>query len=105
MKYQSFHPEWAFPALLTMGAIEFVLGQLPVSRRRQVPFQILSSLGATLMVIAGPVKYAGNANTLSLLGLPAPELFLTAAIVARATLCPAYRLIPSILIPLPALPA
>ena len=34
MKYQSFHPEWAFYALLGMGASEFIFGQLPVSRRR-----------------------------------------------------------------------
>lgn len=104
MKYQSFHPEWAFPALLTMGAIEFVLGQLPVSRRRQVPFQILSSLGATLMVIAVPVKYAGNANTLALVWLTGAELFLIAGIVTRERLFRGFGLIISFLIALYALP-
>src|SRR5262249_43742337 len=52
MKYQGFHPEWAWKVLLVMGAVEFILGQLPVSRRRVAPFRVLSSLGAALMVAA-----------------------------------------------------
>src|SRR5262249_15137808 len=30
MKYQGFHPDWAWWVLLAMGAVEFTLGQLPV---------------------------------------------------------------------------
>ncbi|HLJ28425.1 MAG TPA: DUF2339 domain-containing protein, partial [Candidatus Angelobacter sp.] len=85
MKYQSFHPEWAFYALLTMGAIEFTLGQLPVSRRRKAPFQILSSLGATLMVMAVPFKYAGS-RSLELLWMAGAEVFLLAGIFTRERL-------------------
>ncbi len=85
MKYQSFHPEWAFYALLTMGAIEFTLGQLPVARRRKAPFQILSSLGATLMVMAVPFKYAGS-HSLELLWMAGAEAFLLAGIFTRERL-------------------
>lgn len=85
MKYQSFHPEWAFWALLIMGAVEFTLGQLPVARRRAVPFKILSSLGATLMVTAVPFKYAGS-HSLELLWMAGAEAFLLAGVYARERL-------------------
>lgn len=85
MKYQSFHPEWAFWALLTMGAVEFTLGQLPLSRKRTVPFQILSSLGATLMVMAVPFKYSGR-HALELLWMAGAEAFLLAGVFTRERL-------------------
>lgn len=85
MKYQSLHPEWAFRALLIMGAVEFTLGQLPVARRRKAPFQILSSLGATLMVVAVPFKYAGS-HSLELLWMAGAEAFLLAGIFTRERL-------------------
>lgn len=85
MKYQSFHPEWAFYALLIMGAIEFTLGQLPVSHRRKAPFQILSSLGATLMVVAIPFRYSGS-HSLELLWMAGAEAFLLAGIFTRERL-------------------
>lgn len=85
MKYQSLHPEWAFRALLAVGAIEFILGQLPVSRRRKAPFQVLSSLGTTLMVVAVPFKYAGS-HSLELLWMAGAEAFLLAGIFTRERL-------------------
>ena len=76
LKYQSVHPEWAFRCLLALGAIEFALGQLPSNRQRRTPFVILSTIGATLMVAALPIKYSGA--TLPVLWLAEAEaLFLT----------------------------
>src|SRR5689334_1087295 len=96
MKYQSFHPEWAFYALLGMGAMEFVFGQLPVSRRRGAPFRVLSSLGAALMVAAVPFKYSGN--SLEMLWLAGSEAFLLAGIFVRERLFRAFGLITSSLV-------
>jgi uncharacterized membrane protein len=58
-KYQSAHPEWAFWALLTIGAIETVLAQLPVTRRRRSAVIVLSTLGVVLLVAAFPFRYSG----------------------------------------------
>ncbi len=85
MKYQSFHPEWAFRALLTMGLVEFALGQLPVARRRKAPFQILSSVGVTLMVVAVPFKFAGT-HSLELLWMAGAEVFLLAGVFLQERL-------------------
>src|SRR5262249_17212482 len=85
MYYQSFHPELKFYALLAMGAVEFTLGQLTLSRRRTAPFQILSSLGATLMVVAIPFKYAGS-HTLEMLWMAGAEAFLLAGVFTRERL-------------------
>ncbi len=102
MKYQSFHPEWAFYALLAMGAVEFVLGQLPASRRRIAPFRVLSSLGATLMVAAIPFKYSGD--SLELLWLAGAEAFLLAGVFTKERLFRGFGLMISALIVLYALP-
>ncbi|HZU31940.1 MAG TPA: DUF2339 domain-containing protein [Candidatus Angelobacter sp.] len=102
VKYQSFHPEWAFPALLIFGAVEFVLGQLPVSRRRKAPFHVLSSLGAAMMVAAVPFRYSGDSlETLWLIGA---EAFLLAGIFTRERLFRGFGLIVSALVVLYALP-
>jgi hypothetical protein len=98
MKYQSFHPEWAFYALLGMGAAEFIFGQLPVSRRRVAPFQVLSSLGAALMVAAVPFKYSGN--SMEMLWLAGAEAFLLAGIFIRERLFRGFGLIISSLVAL-----
>lgn len=58
-KYQSAHPEWAFWALLTIGAIETALGQLPVTRRRRSAVIVLSTVGTVLLVVAFPFRYSG----------------------------------------------
>lgn len=102
MKYQSFHPEWAFYMLFAMGAVEFTLGQLPASRRRKAPFQVLSSLGAALMIAAVPFKYSGD--SLELLWLVGAEAFLLAGIFTRERLFRGFGLIISSLIVLYALP-
>lgn len=96
MKYQALHPEWAWWALLTMGAIEFTLGQLPVSRRRQAPFKVLSCLGAALMVAALPFKYSGDA--LEILWLAGAEAFLLSGIFTRERLFRGFGLIISFII-------
>lgn len=102
MKYQSFHPEWAFYALLGLGAIEFTLGQLPVSRARKAPFRVLSSLGAALMIAAFPFKYSGGA--LEMLWLAGGEAFLLAGIFTRERLFRGFGLIVSALVVVHVLP-
>ncbi len=83
MKYQSVHPEWAFRFLLLIGAIEFTLGQLPVTRRRRMAFIVLSTLGVILVGAAWPFKYSGlslsilwlaEAEALFLAGVFTPEI-------------------------------
>jgi hypothetical protein len=86
MKYQSVHPEWAFRFLLAVGAVEFVLGQLPIARRRRTAFVVLSVVGATLMVAAIPFKYSGE--TLPILWLAEAEaLFLAGVFLDEIVFC------------------
>ena len=86
MKYQSVHPEWAFRFLLMLGAVEFVLGQLPIARRRRAAFVMLSVVGATLMVAAIPFKYSGE--TLPILWLAEAEaLFLAGVFTEEIVFC------------------
>jgi uncharacterized membrane protein len=59
-KYQSTHPEWAFWALLAIGAIETLLGQLPITRRRRSAVIVLSTLGVVLLIAAFPFRYSGT---------------------------------------------
>ena len=59
-KYQSTHPEWAFWALLAIGAIETLLGQLPITRRRRSAVIVLSTLGVILLIAALPFRYSGT---------------------------------------------
>ena len=84
LRYQAYETKWAFTTLLTVGALEFFFGQLPVARHRKIPFQLLSSLGAILMVAAGPYKFSGN--DLVLLWLAGAQAFLLAGIFAREKL-------------------
>ena len=98
MKYQSFHPEWAFYALLGLGATEFLLGQLPVSRRRVSPFKVLSCLGAAMMVAAVPFKYSGD--SLEVIWLLGGEAFLLAGIFTRERLFRGFGLMVSALVAL-----
>ena len=58
-KYQSTHPEWAFWALLAIGALETLFGQLPVTRRRRNAVIVLSTIGVVLLVAAFPFRYSG----------------------------------------------
>ena len=81
MKYQSVHPQLAFYALLALGALEFMLGQLPVTRRRRIAFLILTTLGATLMIAAVPFKFSGM-NT-AVLWLAGAEALLISGLLVR----------------------
>jgi len=86
MKYQAVHPEWAFRFLLLFGAVEFVLGQLPIARRRRAAFVLLSVIGATLMAAAIPFKYSGE--TLPILWLAEAEaLFLGGVFLDEIIFC------------------
>jgi hypothetical protein len=79
-KYQSIHPEWAFWALLALGAVELGLSVL-AARRRRTAFIVLATLGSTLLVAALPFRYSGS--SLSILWLAAAEAFLFAGVFLR----------------------
>jgi len=58
LKYQSAHPEWAFWALLAMGAVEMLLA-LGARSRRRTAFIVLSSIASALLLAAIPFRYRG----------------------------------------------
>lgn len=80
MKFQSVHPELAFWALLIIGAVEFTLAQLPITKRRREAFVVLTVLGAALMIASVPFRYSGN--NVAILWLIGAEAFLAAGVVA-----------------------
>ncbi len=80
-KYQSTHPEWAFWALLALGAIETALGQLPVTRRRRNAVIVLCTIGVVLLVAAFPFRYSGM--RLSVLWLLEAEALLLIGVWTR----------------------
>ncbi len=80
-KYQSTHPEWAFWALLAIGAIETILGQLPIVRRRRTAVIVLSTVGAVLLIAAFPFRYSGT--RLSVLWLLEAEALLLIGVWTR----------------------
>ncbi len=79
MKFQSVQPELAFYALLAIGAIEFGLGQLPITKRRREAFVVLTILGSALMITAVPFRYSGN--NVAILWLVGAEALLIAGAV------------------------
>ena len=79
MKFQSVRPELAALALLIIGAMEFSLGQLPITKRRREAFVVLSVLGATLMIASVPFRYSGN--NVAILWLIGAEALLVAGVV------------------------
>jgi hypothetical protein len=79
MKFQSAQPELAALALLMIGALEFSVGQLPITKRRREAFVVLSVLGASLMMAAVPFRYSGN--NVAILWLIGAETFLVAGVV------------------------
>jgi len=81
MKFQSVQPELAYLALLVVGALEFSLAQLPITKRRRQAFVVLSVVGATLMLAAVPFHYSGN--NVAILWLVGAEAFLAAGIIAK----------------------
>ncbi|MBI3477995.1 MAG: DUF2339 domain-containing protein [Acidobacteria bacterium] len=76
-RYQSVHPEWAFWALLLLGAVELGLAAL-AARRRRVAFIVLATLASALLFAAIPFHYSGL--DLSVLWLIAAEAFLLAGV-------------------------
>ena len=84
MKFQSTHPEWAFYALLVLGALEFIFGQLPVTRRRHAAFALLTVVGTLLMFSAVPFRFSGN--NIALFWMIGAEALLIAGIVQREPL-------------------
>src|SRR6202158_6011083 len=81
MKFQSVQAELAYLALLVVGAFEFSLAQLPITKRRRQAFVVLSVVGATLMLAAVPFHYSGN--NVAILWLVGAEAFLAAGIIAK----------------------
>ena len=81
LKYQSVHPEWAFWALLVIGAVETALGQLPITRRRRTAVVVLSTLGSVLLISAFPFRYSGT--KLSMLWLIEAEALFLVGVRAR----------------------
>lgn len=84
MKFQSTHPELAFYALLGIGAMEFLFGQLPITRRRKAAFALLTVVGTLLVFAAVPFKFSGN--NIALIWMVAAEGLLVAGIVQREML-------------------
>jgi uncharacterized membrane protein len=58
LKFQSAHPEWAFWALLALGAVEMALAFFVRARRRQA-FVVLSTIATVLLISAVPFKFHG----------------------------------------------
>jgi uncharacterized membrane protein len=81
LKYQAVHPEWAFYALLALGAVEIVLGLAPRARGRRLAFAILATIGATLMMAAIPFRYSGM--RMSVVWIFEAEALLLAGVFAR----------------------
>jgi hypothetical protein len=81
MKFQSVHPEYAFYALLVLGALELSFGQAVRLRGRRRAFILLSVLGATLMIMAVPFRYTGENR--AILWMIGAEAFLAAGILLR----------------------
>jgi Predicted membrane protein (DUF2339) len=81
LKFQSVDPQYAYLALLVVGALEFTLAQLPVTRRRRQAFVLLTVMGAALMLAAPPFHYSGN--NVAVLWLLGAEIFLLAGVIAN----------------------
>jgi len=96
MKFQSARPELAFYALLTLGAAEFLIAQLPITRRRREAFVLLSILGAALMTAAVPFRYAGQ--NVAIIWLVGAEMFLAAGILLKEPLFRRLALIGGVLV-------
>ena len=78
MKFQSTRPEFAFYALLALGAAEFLFGQLPATRRRRPAFILLTLIGVLLIFASVPFKFSGN--NIALLWMIAAEALLVTGI-------------------------
>jgi hypothetical protein len=59
LKYQSFHREWAFWALIAFGVAEMLLAFYSRSRRR-IAFIVLSTNASALLLAAIPFRFSGS---------------------------------------------
>jgi len=96
MKFQSVQPELAYLALLIIGAFEFLLAQLPLTKRRRQAFVVLSVVGATLMLAAVPFHYSGN--NVAILWLVGAEALLAAGIIAKEVVFRSLGLLTGLLV-------
>ena len=96
LKYQSLHPEWAFWALLVMGALEVGLGQFGGTRRRRSAFIVLCTLGVALLIAAFPFRYSGT--RLSVLWLADAEILLLVGVWTREVVFRRLGMIASVLV-------
>jgi hypothetical protein len=96
MGYQSVHPERAFDFFLGLGAVELVLGQLPVTRRRRTAFVVLTTLGSCLLVAAFPYRYSDA--RLSISWLAEAEALLLAGVFLREILFRRLGLLAALLV-------
>jgi uncharacterized membrane protein len=96
LKYQSVHPEWAFWALLAIGAVEVALGQLPAIRRRRTAVIVLCTLGVALLIAAFPFRYTGT--RLSVLWLAEAEALLLIGVWTKEVVFRRMGMIASVLV-------
>jgi uncharacterized membrane protein len=94
-KYQSVRPEFAFYALMLLGAVELSLGQLPITRRRRAAFVILSSIGTILLIAAIPFKFSGMDT--AIIWLAEAEMLLVAGVSLREVLFRRFGLLVALL--------
>jgi len=59
MRYQSFYPQWRFWFLLGVGIVYLALAVLSRRMERRLGFVLTSTLGAALVVVAIPYRFAG----------------------------------------------
>jgi Predicted membrane protein (DUF2339) len=95
-KYQSTHPEWAFWALLAIGAIEVFFAQLPAARRRRTAVIVLCTLGVVLLIAAFPFRYSGT--RLSVLWLAEAEALLLIGVWTKEIIFRRLGMIASVLV-------
>ena len=95
LKYQSVHPEWAFWALLALGAVEVLLGQLG-ARKRRTALIVLSTLGVVLLIAAFPFRYSGA--RLSVLWLAEAEALLLIGVWTKEIVFRRLGILASILV-------
>jgi len=96
LKYQSVHPEWAFWALLVVGAMEAAFGRAPATRRRRNAVIVLSTLGVVLLITAFPFRYSGT--RLSVLWLAEAEALLLIGVWTKEIVYRRLGMIASVLV-------
>ena len=96
LKYQSVHPEWAFWALLAIGAWEAAFGQAPPTRRRRNAVIVLSTLGLVLLIAAFPFRYSGT--RLSVVWLAEAEALLLIGVWTKEVVYRRLGMVASVLV-------